>query len=190
MADGTSLQPAEFADALLLRLGADLVGERCPCARCGQELDTRCRHALRCAPGPSTQGHNRVRDVLLGLASLGDSGSATEVRGLIGSAPQLRPADLLTAAAFGKVMAFDVGIANPGSRTAGDDACSSMAERKMSDYAPFLAELESDGVQYMPVVWSSWGRAHVDADRAVTSLARGAARRLGLANTKGLESRA
>ena len=63
-AEGAALQRQEFADAVLLRLGADLVGERCPCARCGQELDTRCRHALRCAPGPSTQGHNRVRDVL------------------------------------------------------------------------------------------------------------------------------
>ena len=112
--DSTILARGEFVDAVRLRLGADqFSGEAC-CARCGATLDPQCRHALRCAAGPSTQGHNRVRDTLLGLASLSDGAAATEVVGLIGSNPTLRPADVLTSAACGRLCALGVGIAKPG----------------------------------------------------------------------------
>ena len=70
-----------------LRLGAAVLDSAAECSRCGAELGPECRHALRCAPGPATRGHNRLRDTLLGLASLGDGAAATEVRGLVPSAP-------------------------------------------------------------------------------------------------------
>ena len=155
-----------------MRLGADLASGSSTCARCGERLDSQCRHALRCALGPATRGHNRVRDTLLGLASLADNNAATEVRGLVASAPSLRPADLLTSAAFGKMVAFDVGIANPAARTVGEDACVSMVDRKLNDYAPYMEE-------FRPMVWSCWGRPHTDACSAVRSMAQSAARRHG-----------
>ena len=62
--DSTVLSPSEFVDAVRLRLGADILSGPSVCARCGNELDAQCRHALRCAPGLSTRGHNRGRDTL------------------------------------------------------------------------------------------------------------------------------
>ena len=188
-ADDTVLSKAEFVDAVNLRLGADILAGPSKCARCGGTLDAQCRHALRCAPGPATRGHNRVRDTLLGLASLGDGASATEVRGLIGTAPSLRPADLLTTAAFGRLTALDVGIANPAARTAGADACVAMVSKKLSDYAPYLEELREDGVEYRPVVWTCWGRPHVDATSAIRSMAASAARRQGAVCAHDVERR-
>ena len=189
-ADSTVLSRDEFVDTVRLRLGADLAGRASECARCGALLDKQCRHALRCAPGPATQGHNRVRDTLLGLASLSDGAAATEVIGLVSSAPSLRPADVLTTAAFGRLTALDVGIANPAARTAGDDACSSMVRRKEEDCAAFLDELAEDGVVYTPVVWTCWGRPHADASAAVRSMAHAAARRQGSVRAEDLERRA
>ena len=152
--DDAVLSPTEFVDAVRLRLGADIFAGEAACASCGGVLDSRCRHALLCAPGASTSGHNRVRDTLLGAASLADGAAATGVPGLLGSAPTLRPADLLTTAAFGRLVALDVGIANPGARAAGVDACTSMLERKLRDYEPWLPELSEDGIEYRPVVWT------------------------------------
>ena len=70
------------------------------------------------------------------------------------SAPSLRPADLLTDAAFGRLTALDVGIANPSARMATNDACDAMVRKKLRTYAPYLEELAEDGVEYRPVVWS------------------------------------
>ena len=160
-----------------------------PCARCKAQLDAKCRHALLCGSGPATRGHNRVRDTLLGLASLSDGAAASEVRGLIGSAPRLRPADVLTTAAFGRLVALDVGIANPAARTAGEDACASMVSQKTSEYARFLSELAEDGIEYRPMVWSCWGRPHADAAGAVRSMAQAAARRQGAISARCIERR-
>ena len=188
--DSTILSPPEIVDAVRLRLGADILSGPSTCARCGEGLDGQCRHALRCAPGPATRGHNRVRDTLLGLASIADCTAATEVRGLVASAPSLRPADLLTTAAFGKLVAFDVGIANPAACTAGSDACASMVQRKLNDYAHVLEELQADGVEYRAAVWSCWGRPHTDASTAVRSMAQAAARRHGAVRARDIERRA
>ena len=99
---------------MLLRLGGEIVQEGTPCAHCGWRMDAHGRHAMRCAPGQSTRGHNRLRNTLHGLASMSDGGAVTEAAGLLESAPALRPADLLTHAAFGKQMAFDISVANGG----------------------------------------------------------------------------
>jgi len=188
--DSTIMSREEFVDAVRLRLGADLAPAGSECARCGAALDSQCRHALRCAPGPATQGHNRVRDTLLGLASLGDGSAASEVPGLVGFAPLLRPADVLTSAVFGRLTALNVGIANPAVRTAGADAAEAMVRPKVEDYAGFLAKLAEDGVTYMLAVWTCWGRPHPDAAAAVRSMAVAAARRHGCTQAADLERRA
>ena len=65
----TALSRKEFREAVLLRLGDKLVEAGTPCARCGSAMDAQCRHAMRCASGQSTRGHNRIRDTLHGLAA-------------------------------------------------------------------------------------------------------------------------
>ena len=156
-ADAAVVPSAEFADVLLLRLGAPLLGEKLACARCGCVLDPECRHALRCAPGPATRGHNRIRDTLLGLASLSDGAAVTEAAGLVPSVPALRPADLLTRAAFGRLCALDVVVACPDAQGAGDDAADAAVCRKLEEHAHVLDELLDEGVEYRPVAWTCWG---------------------------------
>ena len=176
---GSCLRKHEFCTALLLRLGAPVAAQQSPCAICGGMMDARGLHALRCAPGEATKGHNRVRDQLLGLASLGDTTSAVEPRGLVPSQPGLRPADILSTAAFARPAALDVSVACPDSAGAGTDCCSAVAQEKLEKYAPYLDELWAEGISYVPLVWSCWGRPHEDATAAVRSMAAGAARRRG-----------
>ena len=176
-ADGSIVPSDEFITAVRLRLGAPVIDVPTECARCGGTLDVECRQALRCAPGPATRGHNRVRDTLLGLANLGDGNSSTEERGLVPSAPTLRPADLLTEAAFGRCVAFDVVVASPAAEGAGDDACASAVRRKLASYGPHLEELAREGIEYRPLAWTCWGRPHPDACAAIRSMAQSAARR-------------
>ena len=186
---GGLMLPEDFCRAVCLRLGADVIPADISCSCCGERMDKRGLHALRCAPGESTRGHNRTRDTLLGLASLADPTSCAEPRGLIPSRPGLRPADLLTTAAFARLAALDVGIVCPDSAGCGADACSAMVSNKLSTYASVLPELDSEGVSYYPMVWSCWGRPHCDADAAIRSMAAAAARRRGIPDSAGLARR-
>ena len=189
-ADNSILSKAEFVAAVRLRIGADIAEPGMLCARCGCPLDRKGHHSLRCAPGASTQGHNRVKDTILGLASLADGAAATEVPGLIASAPLLRPADVLTTAACGRLTALDVGIANPEARTAGVDAAASMVRRKREDYAAYVDELADDDIEYRPVVWTCWGRPHVDALTTLRGMASAAARKHGAVSPEEIFRRA
>ena len=157
------------------------------CACCGAKLDRRCLHALRCAPGESTRGHNWVAHTLVDASSLSDSSTVAEPRGLVCSRPGLRPADLLSSAAFGRPAALDVSIVSPDAEGACADPCASTSARKMNKYGPFLDELKEAGIDYRPLVWSCWGRPGGDAQQAVRSIAAAAARRRGLGDPAPLE---
>ena len=173
------MDATQFSTALRLRLGGSVIDQPAECSVCGGILDTRGLHALRCAPGEATRGHNAVRDQVLGLASLGDTAACSEPRGLIPSRPGLRPADILSTAAFARLTALDVGVTCPGSAGSGNDACAGMVMDKMDKYRPHLDELKDNSVYYMPLVWSCWGRPHEDASAAIRSMAAAAARRRG-----------
>ena len=188
-AAGNRMRASEFCTALLLRLGAPVSAGGVPCAVCSQMMDRRGLHALRCAPGESTRGHNGVRDQVLGLATLGDGTSCVEPRGLVPSRPGLRPADIFSSAAFARQAALDVGIACPDAAGAGTDCCAALAQRKLDKYAAHLGELRSEGVDYIPLVWSCWGRPHEDAVAAIRSMAAAASRRRGDLRADALRAR-
>ena len=81
-------------------------------------------------------------------------------------------------------------IASPDGWGAGPDACVSAAARKTYRYSNVIDELDAEGVAYKPLVWTCWGRPSPDAQAALRTLAFVAARRLGLADPRGLERRA
>ena len=179
---GPIVPKGDFQEAVRLRLGAPCVDEDCVCRRCGARLDEAGSHALCCALPEATRGHYAVRDAVLPLAHLADPAAVTEARGLIPSVPALRPADILTSAALpGRLAALDIGITSPDASDAGLDCCAAMHNRKRRDYNPFLDELEiQQGIAYRPMVWSTWGREHPETTAMLVSLARTAARRVGL----------
>ena len=182
-AEGVVLPPVDFVEAVRVRVGADLASGELECACCGAPMQPHCRHALCCAPGASTTGHNRARDAVFALASLADGASRLEVRGLASSRPGLRPADILTSAAVpGSLAALDVGVACPDAEGAGDDACEAMRSDKKKKYASILSDLAEEGVVYCPLVVSCYGRLHVDALQYLRSMAAVAARRHGFAD--------
>ncbi len=179
---GDALAVDDYVAAVRLRLGAAGPPEEVPCANCGNNLlGPVGTHALLCAPGPSTRGHNAVRNELFAVASTLDSTSELEPVGLIPSRPGLRPADLFTGASgfSGRLAALDVGICCPAAAGAGEDCVESMRRRKVARIAPFASELEAGGIEYRPIVFSCYGRPHPDAQRLVQSLARRLARRRG-----------
>ena len=103
----SSLSRREFREAVLLHLGGIAVTGRVECAFADGVLGPQGRDTLRCAPGKAMRPHNRIHDMLHGLACMSDGNAVTEASGLIASAPHLRPADLLTHAAFGRQTTFD-----------------------------------------------------------------------------------
>ena len=152
----------EFITAVRLRLGADHADESVPCRSCrGAFLCPRAYHDLCCACGPSTMGHNEVRDVLLEYTWLADDIAEPEVRGLIAGAPGSRPADILTTAfSMNMGTALDVGIASPLAVASGKDCTETMRKRKKAKYAPFRTELVDVHVAHRPLIWSCYGRTY------------------------------
>ena len=179
-AHGPVLSAAEYVDSLALRLGMPLVPENTECSLCGEVMDRCGVHPQTCAQGAATRGHYRVCHRVHLLAALGDPEAAPEPLGLIPSRPLLRPADIFTSAAHGSLAALDVGVCSPEAAGAGLDCCAAMVRRKQQAYAPFFGELRQRGVRYQPMVWSSYGRAHVEAEDTLQGLARAAARRRGI----------
>ena len=122
-----------------------------------------------------------MRDVILQLAHLADPSASSEPLDLIPSAPMLRPADILTSAAFpGCLAALDIGVTSPDSLGAGDDCCESMRARKCKDYANHLSELLDNNIRYQPLTFSAYGRMHLETESVLLSLCVRAARRRGL----------
>jgi len=88
--EGGCIEPDEYVTAVRLRLGANQSDEPLLCQSCGRVMmQPDASHALCCAPGQSTQGHNDVRDVTLEFTRLADASAEPEVVGLIASAPGL-----------------------------------------------------------------------------------------------------
>ncbi len=189
---GGKIRPHEFVTAVRARLGACHSDEAQVCGCCGSAiLGPFCTHAFCCAPGERTRGHNDVRDALLDFARLGDSTAEPEVLGLIASAPDLRPADVLTTALGGdQSTALDVSVAAPDAIGAGDDCTESKRRKKLDRYARFASELGEHQIVYRPVVWSCFGREHADTSSVMIALAHRAARRRGLADFRPLLSAA
>ena len=181
-AHGPTVPAAEYAPAVRLRLGAPVVPPDTICAKCGAAMGSSASHALCCNLAEATRGHYAVRDEVLTLAHLADSMSAVEVPGLIPSRPSLRPADILTSAAVpGRLAALDIGISSPDSTGAGLDCCAAMEKRKHREYARYTDELkENGGIVYKPLVWSAWGRPHIETQVMLESMAKIVARRKGL----------
>ena len=187
---GPRTRNTEFCTGVRLRIGADVAPAGLVCACCGEELDRLCLHCMKCAPGESNRGHYAVCSVVHGLASLADPSAASEPRGFVPSRPAIRPADVLTSAAFCIPAVLDVCVASPDSAGAGTDACAAAEVRKRGKYQDVLVELREEGYDYRPLVWTCWGRPSLEAQAVVRSLASVAARRRGLADPKPLEMRA
>ena len=175
------LPEEDWLRAMRLRLGCDLISTDVLCASCGARvLDKGMYHALCCARGESTRGHNRVRDVMRAGFAAADAGASAEGLGLIPSMPDLRPADILTMAAQpNRITAVDVGITAPHAARAGQNCVESMREEKNGKYGPYLTE---QGIEYAPATFSTFGRRHPCVTQMMLQAAREAARRRGIGN--------
>ena len=64
-----------------------------------------------------------------------------------------------------------------------------MYEAKRNRYAPYSIELEYNGISYVPIVWSAFGRPHEAAVAAIRHMSRRAARRRGHSDATTIENR-
>jgi hypothetical protein len=176
------LAQEDWIAAVRLKLGSPQLSSEILCGSCGERvLDRQAYHALCCARGESTRGHNRVRDCLHAGFVASDPGAAIEVQGLIPSQPSLRPADVLTTAARPHgTTAVDVGICAPHAGGAGDDCVEKMRIDKLHNYADVLRELEAQNIEYLPATISCYGRRHPCVTQILTQAAISAARRKGI----------
>lgn len=185
---GPVVPPAEFAVAVRLRIGASCIDDEMICPRCSSSiLDRVGAHALCCAIPEATRGHYAVRDDILQLTHLADPSADTETSGLIDDAPLLRPADIFTSAAIpGRLAALDIAVTSPDCSGAGDDCCEAMYEKKKKKYEEFRESLAAQGICYVPLVFSAYGRMHPEAEVILNTLAMRAARRRGIMNHRAI----
>ena len=80
-------------------------------------------------------------------------------------------------------------MSSPFAQTAGDDCCEASFHRKRKDYLSILPELEDQGISYMPLCFSSYGRLHQEAFRWLEFSARAAARRRGISDYRPILAR-
>ena len=185
---GATMAPHEWTTAVRLRLGANLTPTARICGACGEQtLDPQCYHALCCAQGESTRGHNLVRDVLAETFALADPTTDKEVAGLVPDKPDLRPADILTQAAHATLTtAVDVTVRCPYAAGSGDDCAEKGKADKLDHYRSVLEQLNHQGIRYAPAVFTSFGRRHHDVNVMTNLAARRAARHRGCTEAKGL----
>ena len=108
----------------------------------------------------------------------GDAATATETPGLIPSAPSLRPADILAGAANPSWQsAVDVMVKAPATVGYGVDVTEVGKREKLKKYSAYLDELEAEGIQYQPAVFSAYGRFHPDVATMLKTAAHRAALR-------------
>ena len=179
---GLKMTNEEYALAIRIRLGCRLFDDAEICPMCKtQVLDPAGYHTTCCAKGESTRGHNAVRDELFDCICEADPAAETEPLGLVEHRPYRRPADILTGCALlGTLASLDMCIASPHASAAGRDCCNSAVARKMDEYADDLPALEQQGIQYVPLAWSCYGREHERVSSVMTNVARRAARRKGM----------
>jgi hypothetical protein len=192
-AHGFVLTPDSFSVGLRLRLGLPLATYPgpLPCAECLQDVlaEDLGVHALSCAKGRRAVGHNKLRDHVASLARIADHCTIIEASGRSvyagggPDAPQLRPADILTSAAFlGGVgsVAMDVGIASPHTAEASTnpsvDVLDTYKRRKERKYE---AVCSAANWQYKPLMFSAYGRAHDDTVHSIHRLCVAAGKAFG-----------
>ena len=129
-------------------------------------------HGLLCARGPSTHGHNAVRNELFNYAYSIDPSTELEPTGPVDSRPALRPAVVLTGVSdpSGRLAALGVGIISPAAQGAGEDCVQTMVDRKATRMDRYRDELEQAGTEHRPTAFSCYGRPHGDALRLAQSL--------------------
>jgi hypothetical protein len=183
---GKRLEADEYVAAVRLRLGCAGPTEPAVCGNCGTHImGCSGEHALVCAKGESTRGHNAVRDELFSMAKPVDANTETEPEGLIPSHPRLRPADVLSGAFHnGRLAAVDVGVICPSAAGAGADCVATMDQRKRDRMEPFRDELDNSGVEFHPFAVSCWGRLHPSATKMLENIAKRIARREGGASQR------
>ena len=191
-AHGPHVPEQDYLACIRIRIGASFIDEPMLCPRCGNAvLGSSCAHALNCARGECNKGHYKVVDAVLQLVNVADSNADTEERELIPSAPTLRPADIFSEAAIpGCRAALDVGVTSPNATGAGADCCEAMFQTKLDFYRPHFAELSAQDIRYMPLVFSSYGRMHPQAQANLETVARTAARKRGFGDHRLLLRRA
>ena len=168
-----ALPEDEYVIAVRLRLGAGLFDEDVTCGYCHTNvLDRFGHHALWCAGSCATRGHTNIKDEVLGLALQADPAAEAEPAGLIPERPGLRPADVLCAATTrGQMSALDVGVTMPSPADGAADATERYKQLKLNKYRRFLETMRAQGIAYVPIIWSSWGRPNPDAARVLKGLA-------------------
>ena len=82
-----------------------------------------------------------------------------------------------------------MGVASPHAAGGGADCTESMVATKRRIYAHHLAELDAEGISYVPVVWCAHGLPHLEAVRILVALSRATARRRGTSDASCLARR-
>ena len=93
-----TLDPEFDMAATRLRLGAGFTCQPINRRLCNRPLDVNGTHAICCAPGEGTRGHNEIRDVVFHVTKMAATTAEREVFGLLDTAPRLRPTGILTSA--------------------------------------------------------------------------------------------
>ena len=178
--DGPVMREEDYALALQLRLGANIVADSYECPECGRLVDTHLSHSSCCAKAERTKRHYAVVRAMFDRISAVDRGAVLEQRGLVEAEPGARPGDIFTTAAVpNRDAALDVTVVSQEAAGSGADCVATAHAGKFHRYRAAVAEWGSSGISLQPLVWSNEGRAHPDVGRVMDFTAAAIARRVG-----------
>ena len=178
--EGPVMTEKDYAIALQLRIGANIVADSYTCPECNSLVDCKLSHSTCCAKAERTKGHYAVVRAIFDRIVEIDSAAVLEHRGLVDAEPGARPGDIFTRAAVpNRDAAVDVTIVSQEARGAGSD-CVAIAHRgKFHRYRAATDEWGSSGPCLQPLVWSCEGPAHPDVARVMAFAAKALAQRSG-----------
>ena len=171
-----TLDPESYIAAARLRFGAGFICKPISCRLCNRPFDGNGTHVLCCAPCEGTRGHTEIRNVVFHVTRMADTTAERDVSGLRDTAPGRRPADIFASAVIPSLFSpVGIGVAAPHAIHAGEDCCETMRLRKIYNYHEYLLDFRLQGINYIPLVWSWWGRGHEETTKILRQFARSAA---------------
>ena len=97
--EGPVMTEKDYAIALQLRIGANIVADSYTCPECNSLVDCKLSHSTCCAKAERTKGHYAVVRTIFDRVVEIDSAAVLEHRGLVEAEPGARPGDIFTRAA-------------------------------------------------------------------------------------------
>jgi len=175
------LKNAEFRTAVLRWLGSPISTSNSRCSACTLPLTPKASHAARCRnTGDLSSRHNRLQDIVFGLASNACLNPVKEKSGNLPSQPNRRPGDVYIPQFIdGKPAALDIAVTCPVQSKYASGRCVAAEDYALNvKHRSYDPGFVGTGEDFLPVVVDTFGLWGSEALLTINELITRGCRRL------------